>query len=142
MDFAASAYRKEKPDLIIYQNIPEVNVKVNGNKISLRALHVHREGYFTEVTEGLRWKSSNKRVAAVDDHGVVVFSGKNGRTLITVTDGARKDRIAFAVKTALAADKNSKQNVKVAVGKEKGSRYDIIQKAINGLTLEEKSGKC
>lgn len=132
---------KSKPDLIIYQNIPEVDVKVNGNTISLRALHVHREGYFTEVTEGLRWKSSNKKVATVDDHGVVTFFGKNGRTLITVTDGARKDRIAFAAKTAPAANKNSKQNVKVAVAKEKGSRYNIIEKAVNSLTLEEKIGQ-
>lgn len=96
---------KAKTGLIIYQNIPEVDVKVNGNKILLRALHVHREGYFTEVTEGLRWKSSNKKVATVDDHGVVTFFGKSGKTFITVTDGMRKDCIAFAVKTAPASKK-------------------------------------
>ncbi|BDG35425.1 beta-N-acetylhexosaminidase [Saccharococcus caldoxylosilyticus] len=132
---------KAKTGLIIYQNIPEVDVKVNGNKILLRALHVHREGYFTEVTEGLRWKSSNKKVATVDDHGVVTFFGKSGKTFITVTDGMRKDCIAFAVKTAPASKKSGKQNVKVTVVKEKGSRYDIIQKAIDGLTLEEKIGQ-
>jgi beta-N-acetylhexosaminidase len=133
--------KKSKTDLIIYQNIPEVDVKINGNKILLRALHVHREGYFTEVTEGLRWKSSNKKVATVDDRGVVTFHGKNGRTFITVTDGMRKDRIAFDVKTAPASKKSGKQNVKVTVVKEKGNCYDIIQKAIDGLTLEEKIGQ-
>jgi beta-N-acetylhexosaminidase len=128
-------------DLIIYQNIPEVDVKINGNQLSLRVLHVHQEGYFTEVTEGLSWKSSNKTVAAVDDHGVVTFLGKNGRTFITVTDGKWKDRIAFDVKIVPAAKKSDKRDMNITVVKEKGSRYNIIQKAIDDLTLEEKIGQ-
>ncbi|MED4917158.1 beta-N-acetylhexosaminidase [Geobacillus thermodenitrificans] len=135
------AKEKVGVDLIIYQNIHEVDVTIDGNTVALRALKVYPKGNFSEVTTGVQWKSSNRQVASVSRNGTVVFSGKSGKTFITVTDGVRKDRIGFTVKPVSAAKKGGKSDIKVSVSKEKGSRYDVISRAVKGLTLEEKIGQ-
>jgi beta-N-acetylhexosaminidase len=129
--------RNRLADLIIYQNIPEVSAEIKDNQIQLRALHVYQEGYFTEVTKGLTWTSSNKNVAAVDNNGLVKLSGKTGRTFITVKEGRLKDRIAVDVKVT----HKGKPEVKMTVVKQKGKRYNVIKKAVAGLTLDEKIGQ-
>jgi beta-N-acetylhexosaminidase len=129
--------RNRLADLIIYQNIPEVSAEIKDNQIQLRALHVYQEGYFTEVTKGLTWTSSNKNVAAVDNNGLVKLSGKTGRTFITVKEGRLKDRIAVDVKVT----HKGKPEVTMTVVKQKGKRYNVIKKAVAGLTLDEKIGQ-
>ncbi|WP_390628566.1 beta-N-acetylhexosaminidase [Bacillus litorisediminis] len=118
-------------DLIIFQNVPEATIELIGNQIDLNALHIYEDGHFTEVSEKLSWKSKNKNVATVNEDGVVSFTGQYGRTFITVTDGRYTDEIA------VHHDKHSGQ----IVIKQKHDRYNIIENAINGMTLQEKIGQ-
>lgn len=129
-------------DLIIYQNIPEVNTEVSDEEANLKALSLHDEGHFTEVSQGLEWKSSNMNVATVDENGQVEFTGQRGRTFISVTDGHFTDRIGLQTK-ADASQKNGQGNPpnRIEVLKETGDRYQVIDKALESLTIEEKVGQ-
>ncbi|WP_246880626.1 glycoside hydrolase family 3 protein [Sporosarcina sp. 6E9] len=120
-------------DLIIFQNIPESTIEVENNQIELKAVHLYDDGHFTKTSENLTWHSKNKNVASVNENGVVTFTGQNGRSFITVTDGNFRDEIAVHHK----ANKPIKQQVI----REKGDRYNVIDRAINGMTLNEKIGQ-
>lgn len=120
-------------DLIIFQNIPEATIEVENNQIELKALHLYDDGHFKTSSENLTWHSKNKNVAFVNENGVVTFTGQNGRTFITVTDGEFTDEIAVHYK-ANASNKHQ-------VIKAKGDRYNVIDHAINGMTLDEKIGQ-
>jgi beta-N-acetylhexosaminidase len=130
-------------NLIILQNVPEVDAEVINNTIHLQALNVYKDGHFTLVSENLRWKSSNKNVATVDDNGVVTFTGKNGRTFIYVSNGKFEDRIAldYKVNPKKKGDKKGKPPSEPIVVKQKGKKYNIIQNAVKKMTLEEKIGQ-
>lgn len=120
-------------DLIIFQNIPESTIEVENNQIELNVLHLYDDGHFKTTSETLTWNSKNKNVASVNEEGVVTFTGKNGRSFITVTDGDFSDEIAVHYK--------ANQPIKHQVIKEKGDRYNVIDHAINGMTLNEKIGQ-
>lgn len=120
-------------DLIISLNIPEADAVVSGMTLQLQALHLYADGHFEQTSRKLRWHSSNKNVASVDAQGTVTITGHNGRTFISVTDGKFEDRIAI--------DYKEKGEPQVQIVKQKGKRYDIIGKAIAGMTLEEKVGQ-
>lgn len=126
--------RTDVVDLIISLNAPEAEWGMAaGDTLQLQALHVYRDGHFEKASVGLKWKTSNKNVAAVDEKGIVSFAKHPGRTFISVTDGKFEDRIAF--------DYKNKEEQKVTVVKQKGERYQIIDRAISGMTLEEKVGQ-
>jgi beta-N-acetylhexosaminidase len=120
-------------DLIIFQNIPEAMIEVKNNQIELKVLHLYDDGHFKTLSENLTWHSKNKNVASVNEGGVVTFTGQNGRTFITVTDGEFTDEIAVHYK--------ANESIKHQVIKEKGDRYNVIDHAINGMTLNEKIGQ-
>ncbi|GAE46969.1 beta-hexosaminidase [Mesobacillus boroniphilus JCM 21738] len=131
-------------DLVIYENVPEAEAAVNDGSIQLKALHVYSEGHFMLASENLVWESANKNVATVDQGGNVIFTGQNGRTFITVTDGTFKDRIAldYKVKPSSKADgEKGKPESEAVVIKQEGQRYDLIGNAISKMTLEEKTGQ-
>ncbi|MDQ0219884.1 glycoside hydrolase family 3 protein [Peribacillus cavernae] len=131
-------------DVIIYQNLPEIDSEMKDGQTSLKVLRIHEQGHFSEVTEGLTWKSANKNVARVDENGKVTLTGKSGRTFITVRDGAASDRIGIEVKGDSVPKKKGKPGKpasEVSIVKQKGIRYNIIEKAIDGLTVEEKVGQ-
>lgn len=132
-------------DLVIYENIPEAEAAVKDGSIQLKALHVYSEGHFMLASENLVWESANKNVATVDQDGNVEFTGQNGRTFITVTDGTFKDRIAldYKVKPSSKADgEKGKPESEGVVIQQDGQRYDLIGNAISKMTLEEKQVKC
>ncbi|MCA0986932.1 glycoside hydrolase family 3 protein [Guptibacillus algicola] len=116
-------------DLIIMQNVPEAKTDIEDGTIQLHALHVYDDGHFMKTSDKLTWRSSNKNVATVDENGNVTLSGQPGRTFIYVSDGEDRDRIAI----------HTSKSPKVI--KAEGVKYDIIQNAINGMTLEEKVGQ-
>ncbi|MBM7703515.1 glycoside hydrolase family 3 protein [Metabacillus iocasae] len=118
-------------DLILVENIPQVEKEVTDH-FELQALRVFKDGHFTKVTNNLIWKSSNKKVATVDQSGKVTLKGKLGRTFITVSDGTFKDRIAIHQKG---------KKVEPVFVKQKGERYDVIDHAIHHMTIEEKVGQ-
>ena len=120
-------------DLIIFQNIPEATIEVENNQIELKVLHLYDDGHFKTTSENLTWRSKNKNVASVNEDGVVTFTGQNGRSFITVTDGKFSDEIAVHYK--------ANKSIKHQVIKEKGNRYNVIDQAINGMTLNEKIGQ-
>lgn len=119
-------------DLVIDLNVPQVTREVKDNKLDLSALHVYDDGRFMLASENVKWKSSNKNVASVSKDGVVTLSGHNGKTFISVSDGSNKDRISIQIK---------ENQDKIHVEKEKGARYDLIGKAIEHMTMEEKVGQ-
>lgn len=118
-------------DMVIDLNVPQVTREVKDNKIDLNALNVYEDGHFLKASENVIWKSSNKNVASVED-GKVTLSGHNGKTFISVSDGQFTDRISI----------QSKDNQdQVLVGKEEGTRYDLIGNAIKHMSMEEKVGQ-
>nr|WP_237718769.1 glycoside hydrolase family 3 protein [Alkalibacillus haloalkaliphilus] len=129
-------------DLILLENVPEVEPNADGQEeFQLTALNVYADGYFTEESDGLEWSSSNKNVAEVDDDGQVTMSGQNGRTFITVTNGVFEDRIAVDYKVNPGDNSPGKPESEVTLVQEDGERYDLVQHALNGLTIEEKLGQ-
>lgn len=119
-------------DLVLDLNVPQVTRDVTNNKLDLNALHVYEDGRFMMASENLKWKSSNKNVAAVSKDGEVTLSGQNGKTFISVTDGSYRDRISIQFKG---------NQEKVVIEKEKGARYDLIGKTIKHMSMEEKVGQ-
>lgn len=81
-------------DVIILQNVPEADINVENKHIDLQALHLYKDGHFTEINKDITWSSRNKNVATVDQNGKVTFTGQNGRSWITVSDGKFTDQIA------------------------------------------------
>lgn len=126
-------------DLVILQNIPEVGVGAAEDGLQLKAVHVYEDGQYMQVSENLTWQSANKTVASVDSQGIIEVSGKPGKTFITVSDGAYTDRIAVQVKPDTKA-KGSKAK-SIAVIKESGARYDLVDNAVEQMTMEEKVGQ-
>lgn len=117
-------------DLVIFQNVPEATIELEGDQIDLNALHIYNDGHFEAVSKNLSWKSKNKKVATVNEQGVVTFTGKNGRSFIIVTDGKYTDKIAV----------HYKKSGKLVI-KQKSKRYNIIDNAIKGMTINEKIGQ-
>ncbi|RKL66595.1 beta-N-acetylhexosaminidase [Salipaludibacillus neizhouensis] len=129
-------------DLIIYENIPEVDPEFSDQGTELKALYLHKEGHFTEVSLGLNWKSSNTNVATVDDNGRIEFTGQRGRTFISVTDGNYTDRIGLHNKANPAQKSKSGNSPNlIEVLKESGDRYQVIDRSLDSLTIEEKIGQ-
>nr|WP_245975466.1 glycoside hydrolase family 3 protein [Oceanobacillus chungangensis] len=121
---------KKIDNLVILQNIPEAEIEITNNKVDLNALHLYSDGHFKAVSDNLTWRSKNKNVATVNQDGIVTFTGQNGRSWITVSDGKFTDEIAVH-------HKKSEQ----LIIKQKGKRYNIIDNAIKGMTLNEKIGQ-
>ncbi|MGG3467946.1 glycoside hydrolase family 3 N-terminal domain-containing protein [Neobacillus pocheonensis] len=119
-------------DLIIDLNVPQVSREVKDNNIKLNALHLYDDGHFMLASKNLKWNSSNKNVATVNEEGEVTLSGHNGKTFISVSDDRYGDRISIQFKG---------NQEKVFVEKEEGNRYDLIGNAIKHMSMEEKVGQ-
>ncbi|MGI8314134.1 glycoside hydrolase family 3 N-terminal domain-containing protein [Halobacillus mangrovi] len=132
-----SADESEVSDLVLMKNVPEADTQIEGNQVSLTALHIYDDGHFMKTSDNLTWKSSNNNVATVDDEGNVTILEHRGRTFISVSDGVHTDRIALDYKV----NKSSLKKAEPSFVKQKGDRYDIIKNAIEGMTLEEKVGQ-
>lgn len=117
-------------ELVILENVPEVEAEVENGEIQLQALNVYEDGHFKTTSDNLRWNSKNRTVAFVDEDGTVSLTGKNGRTWISVTDGQSQDEIGIHVK-----------NGEAEIIQKKGKKYNIIDNAIQGMTIEEKIGQ-
>ncbi|MGM0974572.1 MAG: glycoside hydrolase family 3 protein [Bacillota bacterium] len=128
-------------DLILLENVPQVSTEISGDAFQLKAVHVYKEGHFMGVSEGLKWKTSNKTVAAVDQSGNITLRGKPGKTFISVTDGVYKDRIALQIKPDRKKGIKGKPAFKVKIIKEHGKRYDLISQAVKNMSIEEKVGQ-
>ncbi|MDR7074147.1 beta-N-acetylhexosaminidase [Fictibacillus barbaricus] len=118
-----------KETLIIAQNMPQLSEEIKGDTLKLSALQTHHDGTYAEVTENLKWGSTNENVASVEN-GTVTLRGHNGKTFIFVTDGKAFDRIGILVKHG-----------KAVFEKQKGGKYDLISKAIKAMSVEEKIGQ-
>ncbi|WP_425269298.1 glycoside hydrolase family 3 N-terminal domain-containing protein [Halobacillus trueperi] len=126
-------------DLIIFENVPQADVTMEGNEFTLSALNVYEDGHFTKVNEGLVWKSKNSNVATVEDDGTVTFTGQPGRAWVTVSNGDFEDRIALDFKPDRST--KGKPNFKPTIQKQDGDRYDLVQHALANMTMEEKVGQ-
>ncbi|SEH89946.1 beta-N-acetylhexosaminidase [Halobacillus karajensis] len=134
-----AAEKEGVTDLVILENVPQSDVTVKDHQVDLTALNVYQDGHFTKVKEGLEWRSKNKKVATVDEHGKVTFTGKPGRSWVTVTNGIYEDRIAVDYKPAPTS--KGKPEVKPFITKEQGERYHLVQHALENMTMEEKVGQ-
>lgn len=135
-----AAEKQQVKDLVLYQNVPDAMTAVTNKKLTLQALNIYNDGHFTKTTENLNWHSSNKNVATVNEAGEVTFSGQNGRSFISVSNGTFNDRIAVDFKV----DKSKKKGKPLSSGKvvkQKGEQYNIIPNAIDGMTVKEKIGQ-
>lgn len=126
-------------DLVLYENLPQAETGVREESFSLTALNVYKDGHFTKVREGLKWSSSNQTVASVAG-GLVTLTGKPGRTFIRVTDGRFADRIAVDVKRTPSGERG-KPDWTATLVKERGKRYQLIERAVEKMSLEEKIGQ-
>lgn len=125
-----SAKHKRNEGLMIAQNMPQLSKHINGDTVDLAALITSKDGTYVEATKHLIWKSLNKRVASVNSEGLVNLNGKNGATIIIVTDGKSFDKIGIHLK-----------NGKAEFIKQKNQKYDVIKKAIKSMTVKEKVGQ-
>ena len=125
-----SANQNSGEQLLIAQNMPQLTEAINDNTIDLTALLAKEDGTYVEVKQNLKWESLNKNVASVTKDGLVSLSGKNGRTFIFVTNDKSFDKIGIHVKDGQAS-----------LEKQKGTKYDIITKAIHSMTVKEKVGQ-
>ncbi len=142
LSYAEAAETVGVKDIVILQNVPQAVIEVEEDQINLKALNIYHEGHFTSIQEGLEWHSSNKNVAQVDEEGTVTFTGRPGRTFVSVTDGTFTDRIALDYKPARDGRNTSGQPERVpTVVKQQGEKYDIIGHAIDNMTIEEKIGQ-
>ncbi|WP_370632774.1 glycoside hydrolase family 3 N-terminal domain-containing protein [Halobacillus sp. Nhm2S1] len=128
-------------DVIIFENVPQADETVEGDELTLSALNVYEDGHFTKVDDGLVWKSKNSNVATVSDDGTVTFTGKPGRTWVTVSNGHFEDRIALDYKPDPSKKKKGKPEFKPTIKKQDGDRYDLVQHALANMTMEEKVGQ-
>ncbi|MDQ0160812.1 beta-N-acetylhexosaminidase [Alkalibacillus salilacus] len=128
-------------DLILLENVPEANATINSDQFQLSALNVYDDGHFKQVSEGIEWSSTNKNVATVNDNGEVTLTGQNGRTFIKVTNGDYEDRIAVDYKVKSGKKGPGKPDSEPSLVKEQGDRYDMIQHALDELSIEEKLGQ-
>lgn len=127
-------------DLILLENVSQVASSVDDRSLELTALHVYADGHFEIASkESLRWKSTNENVASVEN-GQVTLTGQNGRSFIKVSDGNFQDKIAIDHKP-VKDTKKGKPSFEGKVVKQQGDRYNIIEKAIDGMSLEEKIGQ-
>lgn len=120
-------------DLIFYENVPDIDRKPESG-YQLSVLRVYRDGHFEKAEKNLNWKTTNKKVAAVDNAGKITLTGKVGKATISVSDGNYTDRISIQYR----GGHKSKEPV---FKKEKGKRYQIIEQAIKEMTIEEKVGQ-
>ncbi|PPA69266.1 glycoside hydrolase family 3 protein [Jeotgalibacillus proteolyticus] len=139
---SAKAHSPALKDLVLYQNLPESQTAIEGDKLQLQTVRVYDDGGFKLSTGQLQWSSTNKNVASVDQNGLVQFNGKNGRTFINVTDGVFHDRIALDYKVVpKSGGQKGKPDSKPAIVKQTGDRYDLVKHAIGHMTIEEKVGQ-
>ena len=125
-----SANQNSGEQLLIAQNMPQLTEAFNDNTIDLTALLAKEDGTYVEVKQNLKWGSLNKNVASVTKDGLVSLSGKNGRTFIFVTNDKSFDKIGIHVKDGQAS-----------LEKQKGTKYDLITKAIHSMSVKEKVGQ-
>lgn len=128
-------------DLILLENVPEANATIDSEQFQLSALNVYDDGHFKEVSKGIEWSSTNPNVATVDENGQVSLTGQNGRTFIKVTNGDYEDRIAVDYKVNPCKKEPGKPKSEPSLVKEHGDRYDMIQHALDELSIEEKLGQ-
>ncbi len=137
---ASADTHEGKDDLILLENVPETDPEFTGDELNLTPLNVYKDGHFTEAdNSNVNWSSSNKNVATVDEEGTVTLSGQNGRTFISVSDGTNKDRIAIDHKPAKG--QKGKPDFEGQIVKVDGKRYDLIDQAIEEMTINEKIGQ-
>ncbi|AIY04446.1 glycoside hydrolase family protein [Planococcus sp. PAMC 21323] len=129
-------------DLVILQNVPEVEVGTIAGSLQLEAVHLADKGQYQLTRTNLSWHSTNKTVATVDLDGRVSVAGKPGKTFIHVTDGTYTDKVAIHVKPgAKTKGEKGKPTLIASVIKESGDRYQLIDRAIEKMTMEEKVGQ-
>ncbi|GEL09120.1 glycoside hydrolase family 3 protein [Salisediminibacterium halotolerans] len=131
-------------DVILLENVPEASAEVDADGLTLNALNVYGDGYFTAAADdGLTWESSNTNVAEVEDDGTVTATGQPGRTFISVTDGEHEDRIAIDARPDNSGGNQGggPPDTELTVSEESGERYDMVGHALENLTVEEKVGQ-
>lgn len=123
--------KKSNEELVIRQNLPEVNANSNKQEVHLDALKIYKDGHFVK-TKKVQWKSTNEEIATVDEKGIVKATGKVGQSKIIAEREGSMDYITI---------KMEEKNGNPRLIKEQGEDYQIAERAIKGMTLEEKLGQ-
>ncbi|RKD69430.1 beta-N-acetylhexosaminidase [Sinobaca qinghaiensis] len=119
-------------DLFLLENVPYLEKESLQNIKEDHVLTVLRYtsgGAYEEVTENIKWRSSNPSVAKIDKQGSLSLK-KSGRTKLTVSSGTNKDSIILDV------DEDQASLTPV-----EGNGYAMIDRALKEMTLEEKIGQ-
>ena len=117
-------------DVVIYQNLPEAEKKINGSTIQMEAVKVFKAGHFTK-TDDVKWSIANKKVARISGDGELTLTGKSGVASVIAKSGKRSD-IAF-----LVVDKRGNATFRSL----KHKRYKLADYAISKMSIEEKIGQ-
>ncbi|TPE70021.1 glycoside hydrolase family 3 protein [Halalkalibacterium halodurans] len=132
MCFAPSSVveAKRSSSFLLLENVPGFLPSPSGDSIRFTPLTIE-DGALVKTYQEVSWRSSNRKVATVDNKGTVTLTGKPGRTFIHATHGSSSDRIAIHV--------TPKKGVTLI--QEKGPQYDVIETLLDQMTLEEKIGQ-
>lgn len=123
---------QEEGDIFLLENVPYLEQEALQNIEEDDALTVLRYtsgGGYSEVTDSIKWRSSNPSVAKVDKKGSLSLK-KSGKTKLTVSDGTNKDSIMLYV-----------DDDEASLEPAEGDRYAMIDRALEEMTLEEKVGQ-
>ncbi|MBB5173408.1 glycoside hydrolase family 3 protein [Texcoconibacillus texcoconensis] len=128
----ATNIENDESSLLFLENVPQVSLTQHGDDqtVDLTPLRLTEGGGFEEASIGLSWQSSNQSVATIGDNGDIQLTGNPGDTTITVSDDKNADEIKLEVDN----------NAKLDIIQEDGN-YDVIKRAIDELTLEERIGQ-
>ncbi len=129
--FSGGEGKAQGQSLILLQNSPHMKTDLEEDGFSLTPLYLTEGGGFMEASENLEWSSSNKNVADVNENGEVRVVGKPGRSFISVSNGVESDRIAVHVTPKEGAN----------LVQQEGDQYNLIERAMDELSLEEKIGQ-
>ncbi|MCR5475377.1 MAG: Ig-like domain-containing protein [Lachnospiraceae bacterium] len=126
--------------------VPVKSVSLNKTKVSI----VKGEQIILDYTikpldatdQAVIWKSSNKKVAAVDDYGIITGVGKGTATItVTTADGAKKAKCKITVKVPVESVKINKAKASVKKGNTLKLKATIKPKDASNKSVTWKSSK-
>ncbi|MGN1400676.1 MAG: glycoside hydrolase family 3 protein [Bacillus sp. (in: firmicutes)] len=129
METLPETVQKANESFIILQNVPEFPVSSPSEQVILEAIKIDEDG--AAITKQVKWSSTNPEVVTIDHDGRALPGEKSGRTWLLAKSGQGVDYIGAEVD----------EEGKVSLLQEKDEHYQLVDRIMEGMTLEEKLGQ-